>query len=142
MQNKRLAINMIASLFSFVISMGISFVLSPYIINTVGSEAYGFVNLANNFVSSVKEEQTIAKFIEHLKHAIKFMGIDNICVGFDFMDYLSDFPNSNLAEVNNASLVHYLVTAMENAGFTSEEINKICYSNFYNRYKDKISMRG
>ena len=51
MHNKRLAINMIASLFSFVISMGISFVLSPYIINTVGSEAYGFVNLANNFVS-------------------------------------------------------------------------------------------
>ena len=46
------------------------------------------------------------------------------------------------SEVNNASLVHYLITAMENAGFTSEEINKICYSNFYNRYKDKISMRG
>ena len=51
MHNKRLAINMIASLFSFIISMGIIFILSQYIINTVGSEAYGFVNLANNFVS-------------------------------------------------------------------------------------------
>lgn len=51
MKNARLAINMIATIFSFIVTMGINFVLSPYIINTVGKEAYGFVGLANNFIS-------------------------------------------------------------------------------------------
>lgn len=100
------------------------------------------LTLANNFIASKEEEQTLDKFIEHIKYAIKFMGIDNVCFGFDFMDYLSDFPNSNLKDVNNASLVHVLIEAMEQAGFTSDEINKICYANFYNRFKDKIIMRG
>lgn len=51
MNNKRLAINMIATLFSFCVTMGINFILSPFIISTVGKEAYGFVGLANNFIS-------------------------------------------------------------------------------------------
>lgn len=51
MSNKRLVINMVANLFAFIVSMGINFILSPYVINNVGTEAYGFVALANNFVS-------------------------------------------------------------------------------------------
>lgn len=50
MSRKQLTINMCANIISFIISTGISFILSPYIINTVGKEAYGFVGLANNFV--------------------------------------------------------------------------------------------
>lgn len=50
-QSNRLAINMIANVVSFIVNMGISFLLSPYIINNVGKEAYGFVSLANNFIS-------------------------------------------------------------------------------------------
>lgn len=48
---KKLTINMIASLICFVINMGINFFLSPYIIKNIGTEAYGFVSLANNFVN-------------------------------------------------------------------------------------------
>ncbi|MDY3001341.1 MAG: MATE family efflux transporter [Romboutsia timonensis] len=51
MSSKRLIINMVSNIVSFIVSMGISFFLTPYIINTVGKEAYGFVGLANNFVS-------------------------------------------------------------------------------------------
>lgn len=52
-QKKQTLINMIAQIISFVISMGISFFLTPIIIKTVGKEAYGFVGLANNFVSYI-----------------------------------------------------------------------------------------
>lgn len=48
---KQLVINMIASVVATLVSAGISFVLSPYIIENVGSEAYGFVQLTNNIVS-------------------------------------------------------------------------------------------
>ena len=96
------------------------------------------LTLANNFVSSEKSEQTLEKFLEHVKHAISIMGVDNVCFGFDFMDYLDDFPNSNLEEVNNASLSYRIVEGLESLGLNREDINKICYYNFYNRYSDLL----
>lgn len=50
-KNKQLAINMTAQILGFVVSSCISFFLTPYVVENVGAEAYGFVNLANNFVS-------------------------------------------------------------------------------------------
>ena len=50
-KNKQLFINIIASFVSFGVGMGINFFLSPYIIENVGTEAYGFVQLANNFIT-------------------------------------------------------------------------------------------
>lgn len=50
-RNKQLTINMISQIMGFVVSSGIGFFLTPYIVKTVGAEAYGFVNLANNFIS-------------------------------------------------------------------------------------------
>lgn len=49
-EKKRLAVNMIANMIAFGVQFGVSFVLTPYIIHTLGSEAYGFIPLANNFV--------------------------------------------------------------------------------------------
>ena len=99
------------------------------------------LTLANNFVSSNKEEQTMEKFLEHVKHAIEIMGVDNICFGFDFMDYLDDFPNSNLECVNNASLSYRIVEGLESLGLSREDINKICYENFYRRHSDKLYIK-
>jgi membrane dipeptidase len=100
------------------------------------------LTLANNFVSSEIENQTMDKFMEHVKYAVNIMGIDNVCFGFDFMDYLSDFPNSNLEEAGNATQVYRIIEALRESGFTEEDIAKICYDNFYSRYKDKIILRG
>lgn len=49
--NQMLVINMAASAITYLVTFGINFVLSPYIVRTVGVEAYGFVGLANNFIS-------------------------------------------------------------------------------------------
>lgn len=49
--NKKLILNLGASFTAYVVTFGISFFLSPYIVRTVGVEAYGFVNLANSFIS-------------------------------------------------------------------------------------------
>lgn len=53
MGGTRLAINMIANVVAFVVQFGINFVLTPYIVRTLGSEAYGFVQLSNNVISWV-----------------------------------------------------------------------------------------
>ncbi len=99
------------------------------------------LTLANNFVSSNKEEQTMEMFLEHVKHALEIMGVDNICFGFDFMDYLDDFPNSNLECVNNATLSYRIIEGLESIGLSREDINKICYDNFYRRHSDKLYIK-
>ena len=48
---KQFILNLIASLVTFVFNLGIGFLLTPYIVRTVGAEAYGFVGLANNMVN-------------------------------------------------------------------------------------------
>ena len=43
-------LNMIANTTSFVLSLVISFFLTPYITERVGVEAYGLIGLANSFI--------------------------------------------------------------------------------------------
>lgn len=51
MAKKQLAINMIANVVAFAIQFGINFFFTPYLIRTVGKEAYSFFPLANSFIS-------------------------------------------------------------------------------------------
>lgn len=44
-------INVVSALVRYIITLGISFFLSPYIVRVLGAEANGFVNLSNNFIS-------------------------------------------------------------------------------------------
>lgn len=53
MKNKQLVINMIANIFAFVVNIGINFFFTPYLIRTIGKEAYSFFPLANNFIGYV-----------------------------------------------------------------------------------------
>ncbi len=50
-RNRQLAVNLTAAGVAFAVNIGINFFLSPYIVRTVGVEAYGFWGLANNFIS-------------------------------------------------------------------------------------------
>ncbi|WP_152599321.1 oligosaccharide flippase family protein, partial [Bifidobacterium subtile] len=49
-EKRQLAVNMIAGIISLGVQFGVSFVLTPYIVRTLGSEAYGFIPLANQIV--------------------------------------------------------------------------------------------
>lgn len=44
---KQLLINMAANALAFIVQFGVSFLLTPYIVRTLGSEAYGFIPLVN-----------------------------------------------------------------------------------------------
>ncbi len=50
-ERKRFFINTFAQVFSFAISLSITFFLTPFIVGKLGSAAYGFVGLASSFVS-------------------------------------------------------------------------------------------
>ena len=92
------------------------------------------LTLANNFVSKDKDKQDLEHFIDHVDYAVKFMGIDNICFGFDFMDYLSEFPNCNIVDVPDAPHAHLIIEGLRRRGYSEGDIKKICYDNFYRRF--------
>lgn len=52
-KEKAFIVNMVGSLLTFLVSFGINFLFTPYITETVGGEAYGFVGLANNMVNYI-----------------------------------------------------------------------------------------
>ena len=52
-KGKQLSINLLTQLVSFALNLGISFFLTPYVIECIGKDVYGFVSLANNFTGYV-----------------------------------------------------------------------------------------
>ena len=100
------------------------------------------ITLASSFIAEDKDKRTMERFLEHIKHAISIMGIDNICFGFDFMDYLDAFANSNLVDIADATKLDNLIIGLKSIGLNDEEIDKITWSNFYNRYKHLVVLKG
>ena len=50
MDKRRFVVNLVSNFFSAISGVGISFFLTPYIVEHLGKEAYGFFPLSNNFV--------------------------------------------------------------------------------------------
>lgn len=48
--SKQLAINITATFVTFIVGMGISFLLTPFIVGNLGAAAYGFVGLSSNII--------------------------------------------------------------------------------------------
>lgn len=77
-------------------------------------------------------------FIKHIEYAINALGIDNVCLGLDFMDYLDDFPSSNTKEISKVTEINLLIERLRVKGYSDNVIKKITFDNFYNRFKGKV----
>lgn len=95
------------------------------------------LTLVRYFISINPKEQNLEHFLNHLERAVEIMGVDNVAFGFDFMDYLSD-ENENIDEIPNQTYLGLLLDGMKKRGFTENEIQKICYDNVYQRFKNKM----
>ena len=48
---KQFTVNLICQVLVFVFNLIINFLMTPYMLQKLGSEAYGFIGLVNNFIS-------------------------------------------------------------------------------------------
>lgn len=53
MKKKAIAYNIIGNIVVYVCTLAVNFLLSPYIVEALGVDAYGYVQLANNFVGYI-----------------------------------------------------------------------------------------
>ncbi len=92
---------------------------------------------ARNFVSRDKEKQNIKGFVDQIEYIINIMGIDRVMFGFDMMNFLDDFDNSNLDDLQSHADVLKVIEELENRNFSVEDIEKICYKN-YLKLKERV----
>ena len=85
---------------------------------------------ARNFVSKDKAKQNCKGFAEQIRYLVNIMGIDQVMLGLDMMNYLSDFNNSNLDDLQTHADVPNLIEALKENGFNDQEIEKITRLNY------------
>lgn len=103
-------------------------------------EAGGLIGIvaARNFVSKDKEKQNIKGFVDHIDYIKEIMSIDNIMLGLDMMNFLNDFNNSNLDDLQSHADALKIVDELRLRNYSEEEIEKICFKN-YLKLKERIN---
>lgn len=94
------------------------------------------MNFCASFLDEKEDEKqcfgSVERLIAHMRHMKQVGGIDCIGLGTDF-----DGIGSNI-EILGAGKMPVLVREMEKAGFSTEEIEKICYKNVLRLYKELL----
>lgn len=73
--------------------------------------------------STDNPRSTVDAMVRHAKHIVNMGGIDVLSLGSDF-----DGIPQNL-EIADAAYMHLLIQGLEKSGFTTGELEKICYKN-------------
>jgi len=84
---------------------------------------------AKRFVSLNETLQNTKELARHASHIKSLGGINNIAIGFDYMDFLEgDFGSFSMAsDLQDASESQNLISALFDEGFTQEEVEMIAY---------------
>lgn len=95
---------------------------------------------AKKFVSSDEVKQNSKELAKHAKHIKNLGGIDNLAIGFDYMDFLEgDFGRFSMAsDLQDASESQNFINALIEEGFDQLEIEKIAYLNVQRFLEDHL----
>ncbi|MBV9010045.1 MAG: dipeptidase [Verrucomicrobia bacterium] len=111
----------------------------------------GLIGINSVLVSSVEEEATLDRYVDHIQHVIDLASIDSVAIGFDFFEFIHRgwsgeertefhrrFPGVHFVRglANHADAGNLMAKLIER-GFDEEQIEKILYSNamrFFQRH--------
>ena len=99
-----------------------------------GNDGIIGINYAKQFMHDNQElgRNTLECALEHIRYIKRKIGVEHIALGSDF-DGID--PDIELADASNMNM---LIAALEKAGFTSEEIEKITYKNALRVFKENM----
>ena len=86
---------------------------------------------AKRFVSLEPSDQHAAQLAKHAKYMAELVGVEHICIGFDYMDFLDEpfGPQAMAKDLQDASMSQNLIQALAAVGFNQDELSKIAYQN-------------
>jgi membrane dipeptidase len=83
---------------------------------------------AKRFISLSEGENTALTLAKHALYIKNLVGIKHLCIGFDYMDFLSGFQRNGI-DLDNASDSQNFIKALSQVGFTQQEIELIAWGN-------------
>ncbi|HWP50086.1 MAG TPA: dipeptidase [Clostridia bacterium] len=89
------------------------------------------INFFHRFLG-YDETGSVSQMVEHIKHIKKVAGIDVLAIGSDFDGF------SGPCEIKNSAELVKIPEALTEAGFTGNEVDKICYKNALRVIKDVL----
>ena len=98
------------------------------------------------FVHSDRQKQTIDGLIRHADYIADKIGVEYLALGLDFCEFFETQASTSMGEEENlftvgledCTGVPLLLEKMKAAGFTEQEMQKICYENWWNLIKRVI----
>jgi len=105
------------------------------------------LNGFSGFVSHDKDNQNLQGFVDHIDYMADLIGIDHICLGFDYCDYLgsdtlSSFSenvnNPNVKNLQSASHSCNVTKELRKRGYLEDEIDKITHRNIFRVMEDVL----
>lgn len=108
------------------------------------------INAAKVFLNPCANQASIKDYVHHIDHVKRLVGIDNVCLGFDFCMHLrEDEPVSVPSSLSDTlefkeilqghKEMPLLLEAFQEAGYSSSEIEKISGSNFMRFIRKNLS---
>src|SRR5438552_10650295 len=107
-------------------------------------ERRGVIGVNSILVSPRKEESTLDRYVDHIEHIAKLIGMESIGIGFDFFEFIySQWPESRqkqitakfatphfIPELTNHSHARNLTRKLIERGFSDADIEKILRENW------------
>jgi len=103
------------------------------------------INSYKEFVSEDPLHQTIDGFVRHIIEASNLVGIDHVSLGFDYFGYLEaetiesfSCESPSVTGLENTSKSQQVIVKLQDLGLRQDEIEKLCYKNYFRVIKDVI----
>ena len=116
-------------------------------------ERRGVIGVNSILVSPRKEESTLDRYVDHIEHIAKLIGMESIGIGFDFFEFIySQWPESRqkqltakfatphfIPELTNHSHARNLTRKLVERGFSDADIEKILRGNWLRIFKETLN---
>lgn len=104
------------------------------------------INAYRDFIHEEKSKKDLENLINHIDHMVDLIGIDSVCFGFDYCDYIEDDVQENIHArkevtigLENASKTQNIIYELKSRGYNNIDIEKISNKNFLNFIKDNVN---
>ncbi|AFL83360.1 Zn-dependent dipeptidase, microsomal dipeptidase [Belliella baltica DSM 15883] len=85
----------------------------------------------SSYTAANKPTVHVSKVAEHIDHVVKLVGIDHVGLGSDFDGVGDSLPEG----LKDASMYPNLIAELMKLGYSNEDLEKICYKNFFRVWK-------
>jgi len=113
-------------------------------------ERRGVIGVNSILVSPQAEESTLDKYVDHIEHVAKLIGIDSVGIGFDFFEFIyRQWPESRqkelaakfttphfIPDLTNHSHARNLTRRLIERGFSDADIEKILRGNWLRIFQE------